>query len=312
MNKCGKTFIGQEELEANWHALNLLFGLLNPSADIGDFTLKTAQTNLVNGLALAARAHTVALQFYGQEDGQSVSLGNETGPIGSCAMEEVVNDHQICVPIMAGTTAVGRIEVCEPTDRKGFRPQERMLVKSVSAYLGMIANRALLLHTQEDFTERMSEDLRIQTMYDAICEATEQADGNLQKAAEATVRLVGRGITCRCVVVMFWEGEKQSICCENGDQDAVIRLKQVVTEQRKTVLQKGCYVRSFLRESEGREGRKEFEPLSAIVAFPLKRFFSGEGIIALARDGEGAEFTTIEKRAVKVLSAFLSEWNTKR
>jgi hypothetical protein len=292
--------------------MSLLFSLLNPEPVAADFTLDTVRKNLAQRLAVAAKAQTVDLQFLGEGDRKLGQLGHGDALDHSRWMEEVVDGHQICVPIIAASRVAGRIEVREPIDKKGFGSQERMLVKSVVAYLGMIASRAALLHTQEDFTERMSEDLRIQTMYDAVCEATEQANGNLEKAAEATVRLVGRGIACRCAIIIFWKGRKQLVCCENGDRDSVEKLKQVVHDQRGAIFQKGCYVRSFLRASEAQEERKSFEPLTAIVASPLNRFSSGKGIIALARDGKGAEFTTMEKRALRVLSAFLSEWNTKK
>lgn len=308
MNCINNPHFSADELEGNWRGMNLIYHLFVP--DSPKQTVDDMLQKLSEELQVALSAERVRVFLRGEKPYDKSSPYAEKQDDNPNCVEEYISDEFFRIPIIAGSMPVGCVEAYKPCLDDKTANQNRMLVKAVAAHLGLIADRAAMLRTQNEFVMRVSSEIGMQAMYQAVCDATEKADGDVKKAVDSMVHLVGRGIPSRVAVAVLWDNDGNEFhCCSNGDHMAKEKLEWIARAKHEEVKTNGYFIRSFRRREGEEKERDSFEPLTAVLILPLKRFKKIEGLLAVARDGKDAEFTTDERNSLGVLSSLVSEWN---
>ncbi|MFA6244168.1 MAG: hypothetical protein WC655_24715 [Candidatus Hydrogenedentales bacterium] len=282
---------GSQEFVDTWRTvfkLQKLFDL----AKLGLSAEKMLE-ELCQRLCMELRVHEARLCLSGEET-YDVSFGIPPGTqkMPFC-IESFFANQQILVPIMVGSCAIGCVEVGRP-DKRNFELKDKILVDLVASQLGLIAACAMPLRSND---EKDISQLAILSMFESAMKVVEEAKGDLQKAADSLVSVTRCGIPCDCAVLARWNKLGTEELSSSGDVRAVRLMKNAIMKNREDAFSNAGFVR---RPNKSRK-------CGGILMYPMANLKNYRGLIALGRNSDGDEFTTIEKSALRVLSALISE-----
>lgn len=239
--------------------------------------------------------------------------GPECRNLGARAPTEEISERtRLAVPIRVSRRWAGYIDLRDPRRGETLTRYKNFL-RTTSALLGLAADRAALLHLRQSFTSRVSEDQRLQCMLYRVW-ALAAVGLKTRRKVESLVLTIRQGVPFGAGIIAWWDDNRRKLLqSESATSSKVLTpLQRIVDQHAEEVLASGAvWARRFA--SCGDVGPRQ-DPcqqattrLAAAVLVPTRRLHSGQGLLALARDGRHAEFTTEEKHALCVVSGLVTE-----
>lgn len=298
-------FLG--ELEACWRAITLMFTMLDLNK-IRASNLQSMVEALLERLVKGTGATQARICLEDAEQTFHVKRPERSvWKEDPCSLEEVYTRTQLQMPVLSQGEAVGSIHVRKPKRGTEFGTQEKKLVKAIAGFLAIMIDRDRILKTR-------FADHRLQAMLHKIWEITELPGNLLSATCDKVVRVIPHGIPCCSAAILLWNGKKRSpLVLPNAvDSKALKKLVRVVKgEAEECMRNRSIFARSCRRALDERSGaRKHMEPLNALIVVPLTRLTSYRGVLAVGRDEDNAEFSTVEKHVLCTVSGLIVERGT--
>ena len=320
-----------DELECTWRSLVLMFAMLDPNAALPRVThgatsrdgdspsaereLARMLANLARGLARATPAAEVRLDLRDDTEECHGYFPADLPPLTPANhREELVSPARLAIPIVAQDTVVGCVDMTSAEGSEGFQTYHKKLAKSVAAFLGLMIDRDQLLQSRRHFAAHVKDQSKLDHMTYRAWQLTEERSAGPSGVCHGMVKTVAYGIPSSAACIALWHNDGTPLhSCELGtDTAALERLGDTLEREKGKVLQAGStYHGAFRRQHASPDGgpseRDSMAPLTSIMIVPFSRLTSAHGLLALGRTKQDAEFTTPEKQALSMISAFLTD-----
>lgn len=242
------------------------------------------------------------------------SGANRVAWTGNTAAESC-GPTRLAVPITAQGGGVGYVDARRVCGNGEFTTEHKKLVKTAAALLGIVVDRTNLLYSQDACDSYLADELRMESMLYAIWKLTDSAT-NIGEMLQGFILLIGQAVPYSAAILCLWDrrGEKTYECNSTADSSAFLRLKDAVVEHGIETCSSGdVWARRFGGSSYPVSGctcdPSVDDELFAVIMIPVRRLRAYRGVLALARSGRNAEFTTEDKQALCIAAGLLTEPN---
>ncbi len=218
---------------------------------------------------------------------------------------------RLFAPVTAGDDAIGCIEVRTGDEDDGFTTLHKKLVLAVARFLGLCLEHGQKESAARSCTDSLALHFSLQNMIHRVWQATEQPPQICEDALNAVGIAVTKAIPASAALITLWDEHSTLLpaFAASSDPAAMSTLRETVRWHASQHSKVGPV---FLRSSRSRneapwDGMPGMKPLTAVIMVPLTRLKRWRGVLALGRTDPGAEFNTVEKRALHIVSGLIRD-----
>jgi hypothetical protein len=215
---------------------------------------------------------------------------------------------------MVQGTPEGHLDLRKPHDSTRFGTVHRQFAEAVVRLIGerLAYNKAQ--KCQGDFFRSLYLHRKLDSMLLTIRSLTEKPELELTEVADAVVQAVTGGLHGTTAVIAFWDenGTMQHLAANGPGCSLSAELEQLARERARQHGQPALPpVQHITRRSPSTESvcssPSRDQPTTEVLILGLTRLTSYRGVLAVARSGDGASFSTSEKHALCLAASLFSE-----